>query len=85
MRYALSIGLAGILSLAMTGSVHAQAYPAKSVRFIVPWPPGGGADTISRMMTPKLSEALGQQVVIDNRAGAAGRTRAVNRVPACGM
>jgi len=65
-------GLAGIVSLLLTAAVYAQAYPAKPVRFIVPWPPGGGADTISRMMTPKLSEALGQQVMIDNRAGAAG-------------
>ncbi len=85
MKYTLSYGLLGILSLGLTAGVYAQSYPAKTVRFIVPWPPGGGADTISRMMTPKLSEALGQQVVIDNRVGAAGRTRAVNRVPACGM
>ena len=72
MQYALTYGLMGMLSLLSTAGVHAQSYPAKTVRFIVPWPPGGGADTISRMMTPKLSEALGQQVVIDNRAGAAG-------------
>jgi tripartite-type tricarboxylate transporter receptor subunit TctC len=48
------------------------AYPAKPLRLIVPWPPGGGADVLTRMLTPKLSEALGQQVVIDNRGGAAG-------------
>ncbi len=72
MKYALNFGTSGVLSLLLTASVHAQSFPVKPLRFIVPWPPGGGADTICRMMTPKLSEALGQQVVIDNRAGAAG-------------
>jgi tripartite-type tricarboxylate transporter receptor subunit TctC len=48
------------------------SYPAKPIRLIVPWPPGGGADVISRMLSPKLSEALGQQIIIDNRGGAAG-------------
>jgi tripartite-type tricarboxylate transporter receptor subunit TctC len=38
----------------------------------VPWPPGGGADVLSRMLSPKLAEALNQQIVIDNRGGAAG-------------
>ena len=47
-------------------------YPNKPVRLIVPWPPGGGADVLSRMLSPKLSEALGQQIIIDNRGGAAG-------------
>ena len=61
-----------LLLLAAVLTAHAQTYPVKTVRFIVPWPPGGGADTISRLMTPKLSESLAQPVVIDNRAGAAG-------------
>ncbi|HEX6065065.1 MAG TPA: tripartite tricarboxylate transporter substrate binding protein [Longimicrobiales bacterium] len=47
-------------------------YPAKSIRWIVPWPPGGGADVLSRMLSPKLSDALKQQIIIDNRGGAAG-------------
>jgi tripartite-type tricarboxylate transporter receptor subunit TctC len=51
-------------------AAHAQGYPAKPVRFIIPFPPGGGTDTMARVMAPKLSEALGQQVVIDNRGGA---------------
>jgi tripartite-type tricarboxylate transporter receptor subunit TctC len=54
------------------GAATAQSYPSKTVRFIVPWPPGGGADVLSRIVSPKLGEALGQQVVIDNRGGAAG-------------
>ena len=49
-----------------------SSYPAKPVRLVVPWPPGGGADVLTRMLTPKLAESLGQQVVIDNRGGAAG-------------
>jgi tripartite-type tricarboxylate transporter receptor subunit TctC len=46
-----------------------QAYPTKSVRFIVPYPPGGATDIIARSIGAKLSAALGQQFVIDNRAG----------------
>lgn len=65
------IGPLGVLLGA--GAVLAQgAYPNKSIRWIVPWPPGGGADVLSRMLSPRLSEALGQQILIDNRGGAAG-------------
>ena len=52
--------------------VAAQAYPVKVVRVIVPFPPSGGTDAIARIFAPALGEALGQQVVIDNRAGANG-------------
>src|SRR5688572_4097912 len=58
--------------LLAAGVAQAQGYPAKTVRWIVPWPPGGGADVLSRMLSPQLSEALKQQIVIDNRGGAAG-------------
>ncbi|MES2564463.1 MAG: tripartite tricarboxylate transporter substrate binding protein [Pseudomonadota bacterium] len=53
-------------------SVHAQSYPAKPVRFIVPFSPGSGSDTIARIIASGFPEALGQQVLVDNRAGAAG-------------
>ena len=50
----------------------ATGYPDRPVRLIVPSPPGGGTDTATRMIAPKLSEYLGQQIVIDNRGGASG-------------
>jgi len=53
-------------------SVTAQNYPVKPIRLIVPFPPGGGVDFIARIVGQKLSERLGQQVAIDNRAGANG-------------
>jgi len=64
--------LALLIALLAAGSVQAQGYPAKTIRWIVPWPPGGGADVLSRMLSPQLSESLKQQIVIDNRGGAAG-------------
>ena len=50
----------------------AQTFPLKPVRIIVSFPPGGSVDVIVRLIAPKLSESLGQQVVIDNRSGASG-------------
>src|SRR5688572_7584607 len=56
-----------------SGAAWSQAgYPGKPIRWVVPWPPGGGADTLTRILSPKLSEALGQQIIVDNRGGAAG-------------
>jgi tripartite-type tricarboxylate transporter receptor subunit TctC len=49
-----------------------QAYPSKAVRVIVPYPPGGGADFVSRVFAKSLSDALGQQCFVDNRPGANG-------------
>jgi tripartite-type tricarboxylate transporter receptor subunit TctC len=51
---------------------QSSAYPAKPVRMIVPWPAGGGTDMLARPIAQKLSERLGQQVVVDNRGGASG-------------
>lgn len=61
----------GALSLS-PAAAWAQAYPSKLIRMIVPFPPGGGVDFIGRTMGKHLSERLGQQVLIDNRAGANG-------------
>ncbi len=53
-------------------SVFAQGYPVRPIRFIVPFPPGGGNDTLARLIGQKLTAATGQQVIIDNRPGAGG-------------
>ena len=56
----------------IAGPVAAQTYPAKAVRVIVPFPPGGAADIVARAITQEMSKAWGTQVVVDNRAGAGG-------------
>lgn len=75
LRYALADGLAVGLAVAMAGAapwVSAQEWPAKPIRFIVPYPPGGGTDVIARIVQEPLSRGLGQQIVIENRGGAGG-------------
>ena len=58
--------------IALAGPAQAQTYPTKPIRLIVPFPPGGGSDTMGRIIGQKLGERLGQQVVVDNRPGAGG-------------
>jgi tripartite-type tricarboxylate transporter receptor subunit TctC len=67
-----SILAAFCAALFAPGLAASQAYPAKSVRLIVAFPAGGGIDTVTRLLAPKLSDALGQQMVVDNRVGASG-------------
>ena len=61
-----------LLALLSSGTALAQTYPSKPIRFIVSFPPGGSADLISRAIAPRMSEKLGQPVVVENRAGAGG-------------
>jgi tripartite-type tricarboxylate transporter receptor subunit TctC len=65
----ITIAMAGALFPAATG---AQNYPAKSIRLIVPFPPGGSTDLMGRVLGAKLGEAFGQQVLVENRPGASG-------------
>lgn len=67
-RAMLAAAAAGLLS----GAAFAQSYPAKPIRWIAPFPPGGGTDVISRALAQKLTEAWGQQVLVDNRPGSGG-------------
>jgi tripartite-type tricarboxylate transporter receptor subunit TctC len=67
----LSMAMAACLALVSTG-LHAQPYPAKPIRMMVPFPAGGGSDTMGRVIGQKLGERLGQSIVVENRPGAGG-------------
>ncbi|HKA46490.1 MAG TPA: tripartite tricarboxylate transporter substrate binding protein [Burkholderiales bacterium] len=87
-RPRLALLLSAVASLAALGSapVLAQAYPSKTIRMILPYAPGGSVDVIARVISPRLAESIGQQVVVDNRPGAAGNigTELAARAPADG-
>ncbi len=74
----LKCAVATLLAFAFSpgARVHAQAYPERPLRFVIPFPPGGGADNLARIVGISASEKLGQQIVIDNRAGAGGNIAA---------
>jgi tripartite-type tricarboxylate transporter receptor subunit TctC len=61
-----------VLALALAAPLHAQDWPTKPIKVVVPSPPGGPPDLIARMIAPKLQPILGQPVVVENRAGAGG-------------
>lgn len=63
---------AGAVLLALTAGVAAAEYPDKSIRLIIPFPPGGSNDVVGRLVAHHLSDAIGQQVFVDNRGGAGG-------------
>ena len=60
----------------VAAGAEAQQWPARPIRFVVPLPPGGGADLVARTIGEKLNRTLGQQVIIDNRPGAGGNIAA---------
>src|SRR3954463_756086 len=64
--------LAAAMVLALSFTAFAADFPAKPVRIITPFPPGGSVDLVARLLGADLSKAWGQQVVVDNRAGASG-------------
>ena len=76
-RFSALLGAAGVL--AASGAAVAQSYPTRPITLVVPFAPGGSASTAARSVADKMSETLGQQIVIDNRGGAGGTvaTRAV--------
>jgi len=83
MRRLLRAAVAAAVAVVFYGSGFAQDYPAHTITLIVPYPPGGGVDAMARVVADKLAGALGQQVVVDNRAGGSGLigTRAFIKSP----
>jgi len=65
-----------LVVLAFTGIAQAQDYPNKPIRMVVGFPPGGGTDVVARILVPRMSELLGQPIVIENRPGATGTVAA---------
>ena len=67
------IGAAVVTAImCMAPLAHAQEYPAKTVRIVIPFPPGGGVDRVARLAADRLRDRWGQPFIVDNRAGAAG-------------
>src|SRR6185436_16466686 len=64
--------VAAAVLIAACGVAFAQSYPSKTVHLIVPYPAGGGYDRLARLIGPKLSDRLGQPVIVENRPGAGG-------------
>ena len=64
--------LSAVASMLAPLAAFSQAYPVKTVRVIVPWPPGGANDVVARIVAQRMTEQLGQQVIVENRGGASG-------------
>src|SRR4051812_9553346 len=64
--------LALLAALLVATAAGAQPYPTKPIRLISPFPPGGSVDVVGRLLSAKVSESLGQQMVVENRSGASG-------------
>lgn len=68
-----AVVILGTVAALIAAPVFSQAYPAKPIRFVVPFPPGGAFDVLARISAQKISESVGQPVVVENRAGASGQ------------
>ncbi|GAO22362.1 extra-cytoplasmic solute receptor [Alicycliphilus sp. B1] len=85
-RACLAFAACAALTVLASPGAHAQAYPAKPITMVVPFPPGGPTDMVARLLAQKLSEQMGQPVVVDNKPGANGNIGGVyaSKAPADG-
>ena len=88
MKYQRAVMLTTVIAgtFGTAGSASAQSYPSKPIRLVAPFPPGGSVDVVGRLIAARLSESVGQQVIVDNRSGASGNigTEYVMNAPADG-
>src|SRR5438445_6359323 len=78
-KWSIAGALVASIAAGLASSAHAQTWPSRHVHLIVPYPPGGGADAIARVVGAKLGELWGQQVLIENRGGAGRQYRVGGR------